>query len=176
MVETDLTPAVTDELAIVLVEPDRASGLAELLQQYLTQSLAATPCKVEVATRLRGEVVFQAREIDDVSVRIAFTGRAVELRDGDGAAGEVRVRADFLSLAHLATGQASPLWLTATRRIELACPAGRLPFLLRVLGLLRLEDPAAICRRRRRRGIAVVVVVVAAVAAVAAWLFCGGGR
>lgn len=160
----DLAP-----IFVYLVDGERASGLADLLAQYLEQSLAASARKRSHARRLRGELSFHAAEDEALAVRVRFEAGRVDLRDVPPGVSGPWVKADFLSLARLASGAASPLWMVLARKVRLFCPPRRLFFLLDVLGFLRLEDDDA--DRARRRAWLAAALVASAAALLLAWWF-----
>jgi len=123
------------------------SGLAAMLQQLLEQTLADSAEKRRLAGRLRGRAEFRAAEDESLRVTIAFSGDRITLHDGDGAAASARVTGDFLSIAHLTSGRAGPVGLLARRRLSVRLRPRDVPFLLRLLGLMRSES----ARRRSRR-------------------------
>lgn len=159
------------DYTVVLAGGDEASGLADLLHQYLAQSVAESARKRAQAQRLRGEVVFRAAEDEAVCVRVVFRGDRIELCDEPPGRAGASVCGDFLSLAHLASGQASPLRLVARGALRLSCPARALPFLLRVLHFLRLEPQGA---GRPRRWLLYLILLAAALGVAGWWWFVTG--
>lgn len=128
------------EIPVVMQGGGPPSGLAEMLQQFLEQTIAESPHKASRARKLSGELLFRSAEDPEVAVRIRFAGDRVELRDGaDAPAGAARVTADFLSIAHLTTGQESPLRLLARGRLRVRLSPREIPFLLAVIRLLKIE-------------------------------------
>ena len=139
-------------IPVVVNGGEEVSGLAEMLQQFIEQTLAASPRKVQQARRLRGGAVFRSAEDDDVSVRIRFAGDRIELDDGaERGAGDALIRADFLSIAHLTAGQESPFRLLARRRLKVAFSISQLPFTLRMLRFMQIDTAASRELRRLRR-------------------------
>lgn len=156
-------------LPVLLHGGDEASGLADMLHQYLEQTLGEEPAKAKAARALRGEVAFRAAEDETVCVRVRFTGEAVELSDGSPEGGVASVTGDLVTVAHLATGRESPIGLVARRRLRVRFRARDVPFLIRFLWLMRTgAQPAAaqLAPRPRWRGWAWL----AAAAAVAAMI------
>jgi predicted lipid carrier protein YhbT len=140
---------LTDATAIpvVLSGGEQASGLADMLHQFIEQTLAASPRK---ARRLAGRVVFRSAEDADVAVRITFAGDRIELRDvGAPDAEDAVVSADFLTIAHLASGQESPFRLLAQRKLRVRFSVRQVPFMLRMLRFMKveLETPRAAWQR-----------------------------
>lgn len=146
--------ATAAALPVVLVGSGAPSGLAEMLQQFLEQTLADSPRKLRQARRLAGELSFRAAEDEQVCVRIRFAGDRIELRDGGTAqAAGPRITADFLCIAHLTTGREGPFRLLARRKLAVRFSPLQLPFLLAALRLMRIEPEGrrAGTRAPRRR-------------------------
>ena len=139
-----------DPLPVVLVDAENASGLADLLHQFLRQTLAESPRKVRQARALSGGAVFRSAEDETVAVRITFAGDTIELRDDAcPASGAPTVTADFLTMAHLTSGRESPFLLLARGRLRARFGPLQIPFLLRMLRLMRIESAARNAPRRR---------------------------
>ena len=132
---------------VMLTAGDDPSGLADMLHQYLSQTLADSPEKVQRARRLDGEVAFQAAEDEAISVKLVFRGDRIELVDGELVEAP-RLTGDFLSVAHLTSGDESPLGLVLSRKLRVKFSVQHLPFLMGVLDLMTLEEEL---RRRRAR-------------------------
>ena len=127
-------------MPVVLSGGDEVSGLAEMLQQFVEQTLADSPRKVRQARRLAGAVVFRSAEDDDLSVRITFAGDRIQLHDGSvPGAGDATITADFLTIAHLTSGQESPFRLLADRRLKARFSVLQVPFLLGMLRFMQIE-------------------------------------
>ncbi len=110
-----------------------------MLHQFLQQSLADSPNKRRQAERLRGRVVFTSAEDETIRVCIAFSGKVIEVFDvEDNSVTAPSITADFLSVAHLTTGQESPLALLRQRKLKLAFSWRELPFLLGTLRFMKL--------------------------------------
>ncbi len=153
---TDLTGGETTALAPVypveLAGGEEASGLADMLHQFLSQNLAESPIKRRQARRLRGDLLFRAAEDQAVCVRIAFHGERIELADHEGElTGAPSITSDFLSTAHLTTGEEGPFSLVLRRKVKVSFSIGQVLFLLRVLRFMRLppeiREPAPAWRR-----------------------------
>jgi hypothetical protein len=127
--------------AVVLADPDSASGLAEMLQQFVEQTLADSATKVTRARALRGALVIRSREDEGVAVRIEFLGDRIELADVGAAvpADLPSITGGFLAVSRVTTGRASPLGAVLRRDLTLHAGLGQMPFMLRVLGLLRVD-------------------------------------
>jgi len=139
-------------MPVVLVGGEAASGLADMLQQFIEQTLADSPRKVRQARRLSGHAVFRSAEDDDICVRIAFTGDRIELHDGGApAAADASITADFLTIAHLTSGQENPFWLLARRKLKARFSPRQVPFLLGLLRFMQIERPAPVDQRHAWR-------------------------
>lgn len=142
------TAARPDTIPVVLGGGGEASGLAEMLRQFLDQTLAASPRKVQQARRLSGAAVFRSAEDEAVAVHIHFAGDRIELSDGGAAAPRAAtITADFLTIAHLTSGRESPFRLLAERKLRAHFSLLDVPFLL---GLLRLMRTRPLARRHER--------------------------
>lgn len=131
---------IASEHPVVLRDADSASGLADMLHQYLEQSLTESPGKVALARAISGQLVFRAREDESVCVLLAFDHERIEVRDiAEAPPGAPAVSADFLTVAHLTSGEESPFSALRERKLSLRFSLSQLPFLLRVALLLRLE-------------------------------------
>ena len=106
-------------MPVILTAGEDASGLADMLQQFIEQTLADSPRKVRQARRLAGHAVFRAAEDEALCVGITFAGERIELQDcSTPAAADAMITADFLTIAHLTSGQESPFRLLAQRKMR----------------------------------------------------------
>ena len=165
---TDLTRP--GRVRVELADPGDASGLADMLQQYLEQTLAGDPVKERAARSIAGEVVFRAAEDEAVCVTMRFAGDRIELRDGTPPAAAPAISGDFLTIAHLTSGEEGPLRLLASRGLRVRAELAQLVLLARVASLLRLESGRD---QARRRAVLLVLVLLAALALVCAALALG---
>ena len=160
--------------AVVLRDETAASGLADMLHQFLAQTVASSPDKARLARRLRGALLFQAAEDDRLVVSIAFSGAGIEV--GDATAPDARLpmlTADFLTTAHLTTGEERPFGLLVRRRMRARFRLAQALFLFRVLRLLRMEAEGERAQSGRRWLIVAALVVGAAIAGGVALLVLG---
>jgi len=150
-------------IPVVLENAEAASGLALMLQQFIEQTLSESPDKQRRARSLRGDALFRAAEDENVCVHIAFRGDRVELRDTGGsvAAGTAAVTADFLSIAHLTSGQSSPLALYAQRKLRAHFRLRQLPFLLNMLRFMQTAEPSRGAAPARRLWLAAIIALAA---------------
>jgi len=124
---------------VLLAGGEEASGLADMLHQYLSQNIADSPEKLLQARRLQGEVVFRAAEDEEVSVRIHFRGDGISVEHGSAAArGAPNLTTDFISVAHLTTGEEGPFALLLRRKMRVSFSPGQMPFLVQVLRFMQV--------------------------------------
>ncbi len=167
---TFATGAASGVVPVVLVGGESATGLADMLQQFIEQTLSESPRKVRQARRLAGRAVFRSAEDEEVCVCVTFAGTHIEVRDGiEVPAGVPSITADFLTIAHLTSGRESPFQLLARRKLRVRFSARRLPFLLGMLRFMRIESVAqrAIWARR-----ALLTLAAAGAAGMAYWYVC----
>lgn len=149
---------VTERPRVELIGADSASGLADLLHQFLEQTVDASDQKAEAARALRGAVVVRAARKQSDRRAHCLPGRsdraARHRHRGHGLHPEQQ--GDFLSVAHVTSGQASPMALVLSRQLRVSFGLGRLPFLFRVLGFMRVDDGSD---RPRRVPVLVFVLV-----------------
>ena len=128
-------------MPVVLSGGEDVSGLADMLHQFIEQTLAESPRKTRQARRLSGHAVFRSAEDEELCVRVSFTGERIELQDGAAAhPGEASITADFLSIAHLTTGQESPFGLLARRKLKVRFSVLQVAFLLGMLRFMRIAS------------------------------------
>ena len=133
-------PAPSGVIPVQLVGGEAASGLADMLHQFIEQTLAASPRKVRQAQRLSGHAVFRSAEDEELCVRIAFAGDRIELRDGGTPdAADAMITADFLTIAHLTSGQEGPFRLLARRKLKVRFSVLQVPFLLGMLRFMQID-------------------------------------
>lgn len=127
-------------MPVVLTGGEDVSGLADMLHQFIEQTLAASPRKVRQARRLAGHAVFRSAEDETLCVGITFAGERIELRDGGTPdAADAMITADFLTIAHLTSGQESPFRLLAQRKLKVRFSVFQIPFLLRMLRFMQID-------------------------------------
>ena len=155
----------------VVLAGDSASGLADMLQQFLEQSLSASPRKLRQARRLSGRALVRSAEDEEVCVGITFAGNRIEIRDvGATPNGDASITADFLTIAHLTSGQENPFRLLVRGKLRASFGLSQILFLLRLLQLMQLETSAT----RRQRQILIAGGVLAASLAVATYCHLRG--
>jgi hypothetical protein len=169
VVATDLSAitAAREPLPVVLAAGEAASGLADMLQQFIEQTIADSPRKSQQARRLHGRALFRSVEDDAVCVCIHFAGNRIELRDGaEAPVTSPSITADFLTIAHLTSGQENPFRLLAQGKLNARFSVLQVPFLLRMLRFMRIESAS---RRATRKRWALATGAAAAAAAAAYW-------
>jgi hypothetical protein len=133
--------AVSGAIPVVLTDGEQASGLADMLRQFIEQTLAASPRKARQARRLTGRAVFRSAEDEQVCVCLTFSGDHIELRDTPTSQSrDPWITADFLTIAHLTSGRENPFRLLAQRRLRVRFSVPQVPFLLRMLSFMRIES------------------------------------
>ena len=138
--DADLRTASSVAMPVVLTGGEEASGLADMLHQFIEQTLAASPRKVQQARRLAGHAVFRSAEDEALCVGITFAGEHIELHDrGTPEAADAMITADFLTIAHLTSGQESPLRLLAQRKLKVRFSVLQVPFLLGMLRFMQID-------------------------------------
>ena len=137
-------------IPVILAGGEAASGLADMLHQFIEQTLADSPRKLRQARRLTGHAVFRAAEDEALCVGITFAGGRIELMDGGTPnAADAMITADFLSIAHLTSGQESPFRLLARRKLKVRFSVPQVPFLLGMLRFMQIESEARRATRLR---------------------------
>jgi len=156
-----------DTVPVVLVGGERASGLADMLRQFIEQVLADSPHKVRQARALSGRAMVRSTEDEDVCVCITFAGDHIELRDGAVEQGRVpSIAADFLTMAHLTSGQENPFWLLVRRKLDARFTVAQVPFLLRMLRFMQIGSTSA---RTRWVRWTLLLAALVAILVVAGW-------
>ena len=128
---------MTDGAVVVTVAAgERASGLANMIRQYLEQILADSPEKRAETAALRGRLGLHARE-GDVTVTLAFADGGVIIEEGlrepDGViSGEIEF------LMHLLAGRANPAWEIGGGRLAIRPGLHRPLFAYQAYHLMRL--------------------------------------
>ncbi len=149
---------------VTVVAGEEASGLANIIGQYLEQLLAESSEKRAEAAALRGRLGLRARE-GDVAVTIVFTEGGIrveeELREPDASiSGEVEM------LMHVLAGRANPAWEMCRGTLAVR-PSLRRPFFgYQAYSLMRLPGAHPWSGLPRPP----LAFVVGTAAAVGAWL------
>lgn len=117
------------------VAGDEASGLANIIAQYLEQLLGDSAEKRAAASSLRGRLGLRARE-GDVAVTIVFEGDNIAIEEGLQDPDAV-IGGDVEFLMHVMAGRANPAWEFLGRKMTIQ--PGRQPlFAYQAYSLMRL--------------------------------------
>lgn len=154
------TAPVNGAVAVRMGAREQASGLANIIGQYLDQLLGDSAQKRQEASELRGRLGLMARQ-GDVAVTVVFAddGIAIEegLREPDAVVG-----GDVEFLMQVLAGQANPAWEFLRRTITID-PRTRHPhFAYRAYRLMRLPG-VHVWSGASRPPVAVVTVALAAI-------------
>jgi putative sterol carrier protein len=132
-----MNPVSTNgSVQIRTVAGDDASGLANIIAQYLEQVLDDSAEKRAEASSLEGRLGLQARE-GDVAVTIVFAGDSIAIEEGlqdpDAVIGGER---EFLM--HVMAGKANPAWEMLRRKMTVGLGSQRPMFAYQAYSLMRL--------------------------------------
>lgn len=130
--------------ATVLVRLDEsaASGLANIVFQFLSQDLADFEHKRRLAARLRGRIAMTASD-HDVTVTLAFTGREIVIFDGEQADVDASIAGPHAALVRLLQGETHPLREHLRGRLRVRARLRRILLPLRLHRLVRLTPGAS---------------------------------
>lgn len=138
------------------------SGLANIVQQYLEQSLDESEKKRRRARGLRGCVAMTAAD-HGITVTLDFRGEEIVIWDGEHGPLRASIAGPHRALVGLLQGEGNPLLLHLRGRLRVRSSL-RKPFLpLQVHSLMKLPP-----EERRQRGARRYVLVAGVLAAVAA--------
>ena len=98
-----------------LTAGEQASGLANIVGQYLEQLLGESPQKRSEADALRGNLGLLARE-GDVAITIVFSDDGIRIEEGLSEADAV-ISGKVEQLMHVLAGRANPVWAVAGGRM-----------------------------------------------------------
>ena len=98
-----------------LTAGEQASGLANIVSQYLEQLLGESPQKRSEADALRGNLGLLARE-GDVAITIVFSDDGIRIEEGLSEADAV-ISGKVEQLMHVLAGRANPVWAVAGGRM-----------------------------------------------------------
>jgi hypothetical protein len=123
---------------VMLAAGDGASGLANIVGQYVEQILTEVPAKRAEATRLRGRLGLLARE-GDIAVTIVFDDGRLVIEEGLNSPDAV-ISGDVQVLMHVLAGRRNPVWALGRRRMAVRPGAGRPLFAYQAYRFMRLPD------------------------------------
>lgn len=121
---------------VTIVAGEEASGLANIIGQYLEQLLAELPEKRAEAAALRGRLGLRARE-GDVAVTIVFEEDGITIEEGLTQP-EAVVSGEVEFLMHVLAGRANPAWEVCRRTMAVRPGLRRPLFGYRAYRLMRL--------------------------------------
>jgi hypothetical protein len=140
------------------------SGLANIVQQFLKQSLDDSDQRRRRARRLRGRVAMTAAD-HGVTVTLDFRGEEVVVWDGEHGPLQASIAGSYQALLGLLQGEGNPLLEHLRGRLRVRSSL-RTPFFpLQVHNLMKLPPQARGQRRTRSYVLAAGLVVVLAVVA-----------
>jgi hypothetical protein len=96
---------------ISIAAGEEASGLANIVGQYLDQLLGDSPQKRFEAAALRGNLGLLARE-GDVAITIVFSDDGIRIEEGLSAS-DALISGAVETLMHVLAGRANPVWEVA---------------------------------------------------------------
>ncbi len=131
---TDFASA-NGSVPVNVVAGDEASGLANIIGQYLGQLLDDSLEKRSEAARLRGRLGLRARE-GGVAVTIVFADGTIAIEEGLQEPDSV-IGGEVEFLMHMMAGRANPAWEFLGRKMTLQ-PGRRPLFAYQAYSLLRL--------------------------------------
>jgi putative sterol carrier protein len=123
-------------IPVVVVAGDEASGLSNIISQYLEQLLADSAEKRADALSLRGRLGMRARE-GDVAVTIVFEGDNIAIEEGLQDPDAV-IGGELEFLMHMMAGRANPAWEMISRKVTIGASVRRPMFAYQAYRLMRL--------------------------------------
>ena len=139
------------------------SGLANIVQQYLEQSLEESEQRRRRALGLRGRVAMTAAD-HEITVTLDFRGEEIVIWDGEQGPLQASIAGPHRALVGLLQGDGNPLLEHLRGRLRVRSSLRKPFFPLRVHGLMKL--PREERGKPRPLGYVLVAGVVAAMAVV----------
>lgn len=136
MVAVENSPSTNGSLPVTLVAGDEASGLANIIGQYVEQLLGDSAEKRREAAALRGRLGLSARE-GDVAVTLVFTDEGIAIEEGL-VEPDAFIRGDVEFLMHVLAGRANPAWEMLGRTVTIRPGTQQPLFAYRAYRLMRL--------------------------------------
>jgi hypothetical protein len=143
------------------------SGLANIVQQFLEQSLDESEAKRRRARRLRGRVAMTAAD-HEVTVTLDFRGEEIVIFDGAQEPLQASIAGPHRALVGLLQGEGNPLMEHLRGRLRVRSSLRKPFFPLQVHNLVKLSPEG---RGPRRAGSYLLVGGVVAVMAAALFFF-----
>jgi hypothetical protein len=139
------------------------SGLANIVQQFLEQSLEESEPRQRRARRLRGRVAMTASD-HQMTVTLDFRGEEILVWDGEQEPLQASIAGPHRALVGLLQGEGNPLLEHLRGRLRVRSSLRKPFFPLQVHGLMKLPPQERGQRRARSYVLAGGVVAVLAVA------------
>lgn len=136
MVAVASTGSAHAPTSVTVLAGNGASGLANIVGQYLEQLLAESPEKSVDAAALRGRFGLRARE-GDVAVTIVFGDGGIAIEEGLHEPDAV-IAGEIETLMHVLAGRVNPAWELGRRRIAMRLSHRRPLFGYQAYRLMRL--------------------------------------
>ena len=115
------------------------SGLAMIMEQFLSQSLAESEDKRRRASKLRGRMAMTASD-RGYTVTLVFAEDGISILDGGAEPLDASIVGPYESLVDLIQGEDSPLRAHLGRRIKVKSRPRKLLFPLHVHNLMKLDN------------------------------------
>jgi len=122
-----------------------SSGLASIVEQYLSQQLSESEARRQRAARIRGRLSLTATDYD-ASVTVEFGGNGIAIWDGVRAPLDTKIAGSYRTLTRLLQGRANPLIEHFRGRLKVTSRLRKILLPLRVHQLMKLsakQEPRA---------------------------------
>jgi len=115
-----------------------SSGLASIVEQYLSQQLSESEARRLRASRIRGRLSLTATDYD-TSVTLEFGSDGIAIWDGVQAPLDTKIAAPYRTLTQLLQGRVNPLIEHFRGRLKVSSRLRRILLPLRVHQLMKLS-------------------------------------
>lgn len=129
--------AVAHAVAVTRSE-DATSGFAQIIEQFLTQSLEDSDDRQQRARRLKGRIAMTAEDYRQ-AVTLVFNGRAITIQEGQVEPLDASIRGPYQTLVRLIQGDDSPLRAHLRGRVRVRSSLKKPLFPLHVHNLMKLD-------------------------------------
>ena len=122
-----------------------SSGLASIVEQYLSQQLSESEARRRRAARIRGRLSLTATDYD-TSVTVEFGGNGIAIWDGVQAPLDTKIAGSYRTLTRLLQGRANPLIEHFRGRLKVTSRLRKILLPIRVHQLMKLspkQEPPA---------------------------------
>lgn len=160
-----LSAAATGAPLQVRLDEAADSGFANIVQQYLQQSLDESEKRRRRARQLQGRLAMTATDYDQ-AVTLVFTGADISILDGEQRPLDASIRGPYSTLVDLLQGEASPLVAHLRGRIRVTSSWSKPFFPLHAHNLMKLEPESGGFLTLRWTALLVGAVVIAVVATI----------